>query len=158
MPLERKPAMTLAIACGCVLLAAGSAGAPPRWTALIDVSGACCYAVPPDWKIDAASESTNTMTSSPDGRATSVVQWSSQAVWPALVATLRSIVPATAVHEQSRRRFWIEYASAWPGVHHLAVIPANGGGCMLYVDVSEKADPRLHATATEIIRSLTALR
>ena len=150
--------MTLAIACGWVLLAAGSAGAPPRWTALIDVSGACCYAVPPDWKIDAASESTNALASSPDGRAASVVQWSSQATWPTLVATLRSSVLATVVHEQSGRRFWIEYASAWPGVHHLAVIPATGGGCILYVDVSEKADPRLHATATEIIHSLTALR
>jgi hypothetical protein len=34
----------------------------------------------------------------------------------------------------------------------------SGGGCLLYVDQSDKAERPLHMIATEIIRSLTALR
>jgi hypothetical protein len=145
--------------CGAswVLLASGGGGAPPRWTGLVDVSGTCYYAVPADWKIDAASEMANTISWSADGRAKSVVVWSSHG-WTSVVDGLRSTLHAVAVREDSAQRFWIEYASAWPGVHHVAAIPATGGGCLLFVDVDEKAGRPLHLVAKEIIRTLTALR
>jgi hypothetical protein len=145
--------------CGAswVLLASGSGGAPPRWTGLVDVSGTCYYAVPADWKIDAASELANAISWSADGRAKSVVVWSSHG-WTPVVDGLRSTLHAVAVHEDSAQRFWIEYASAWPRAHHVAAIPATGGGCLLYVDVDEKAERPLHLVAKEIIRTLTALR
>jgi hypothetical protein len=144
--------------CGAswVLFASGGGSAPPRWTGLVDVSGTCYYAVPADWKIDASSELANVISWSADGRAKSIVAWSSHG-WAPLIDGLRSTLHAVAVHEDSAQRFWIEYASA-PGAHHVAAIPARGGGCLLYVDVDEKAERPLHLVATEIVRTLTALR
>jgi len=140
-----------------VLLAAGGGAPPPRWTGLVDVSGTCYYAVPADWKIDAAAELTNAIAWSADGRAKSVVVRSTHG-WAPFVDGLRSTLRALTVHDDSAQRFWIEYASAWPGAHHVATIPAAGGGCLLYLDVDEKAEPPLHLVVAEIIRTLTALR
>ena len=131
---------------------------PPRWSGLVDVSGSCFYAIPPDWKIDAASESVNAVAYSPEGRATAVVVSASRTAWPSVVGTLRSSLPAVLVHEDSAQRFWIEYGPASPGAHHVAAVPAAGGGCVLYLDVNEKADSPLHAIVKEIVRTLIALR
>jgi len=156
--MSRSTHNTVAILLACVVLASAGAAAPPRWTGVVDASGTCYYAVPADWKIDAASESVNAIAPSKDGRATAVVVWSSHSGWTSFVGSLRSTLSGIAVHEDSPRRFWIEYAPEWPGVHHVAVIPVSGGGCLLYVDLSEKAEHPLQAIAKDIIRTLTALR
>jgi len=155
--MSRNRCNTLAIAFGCALIACPGKVAPLRWTGLVDVSATCYYAVPADWKIDAASELVNAIAWSADGRAKSVVVRSSNG-WTAVVDGLRSTLRAVAVHEDSPQRFWIEYASAWSGTHHLAAIPATGGGCLLYLDLDEKAEPHLHAIIKDIVGTLTALR
>ena len=155
--MSRNRGNTRALAWLCALLACAGDAAPLHWTGLVDASATCYYAVPADWKIDATSELVNAIAWSADGRAKSVVMRSSTG-WTAVVEGLRSTLRAVAVHEDSAQRFWIEYASAWPGTHHLAAIPAAGGGCLLYVDVDEKVEPHLHAIIKDIIGTLTALR
>jgi hypothetical protein len=139
-------------------LSAQMSSSPSGWTALFDVTGRCSYAVPPDWKIDGASESANPFAASPDGRVSATLTWSPQAS-ARQTADLRDLAHAKTIHEDSVRRFWMEIVSPPPlGVLHIAVTPSGTGHCMIEIIVSDKSREEARRMVPAIIGTLTSVR
>lgn len=138
-----------------VVRAQGPAPLPPHWTGFVDPGSHCLVAVPPDWKIDDGTRATGAEAVSPDRRGIALMTWSPAADF---TARIKRLMQPAIIHEDSERRFWSEYGKETAGTHYLAAVPAAGGHCALYVDLSDRAGAVLRATAKEIVDTLGAVR
>jgi len=147
----------LAAASALALSGVAWAQAPPGWTTTLDPTGRCAYAVPPDWTIEEPEGLVRPTTASPDGRLRTMVQWVS--AQPAgFVNGIRAQLHPFAIHENTPRRFWAEYASAWSGTHHVVITPADHGSCAFYIDLVGDGPPRFDDLARKIIGTVMPAR
>ncbi len=126
------------------------------WTGIADVSGRCYYSVPSEWRIDDA-DRRNAVTASPDGFATVQQAWRAESSWSAFTLRTRLVLMLREVHDDSARRFWVEYDSGWPGTHHFVAVPAADGVCVTYLDVRARGANQLRAAINRIVATIAAL-
>jgi hypothetical protein len=122
------------------------------WTVLFDGTGRCFYSVPPDWKVDDVSEMITPFTSSPDGAVTATMRWSAHAPWESATADLRAMRQWKRVHDDSERRYWLEFNEPRARVLHVAVIPsASAGACTIQLEIGDDAREELRRLVPTII-------
>ncbi len=128
---------------------------PRHWTGIFDATGRCSFSAPADWKIEEASAAGDSVASAPDGAAPAVLQWVHQSR-TAFQMELRGRQAGAVIHESTPQRVWAEYSAGWPGRHHVAAIDAPDGACLLYVDVTARADHHVDDIVRAIVATLRA--
>lgn len=128
------------------------------WTMLFDVTAHCYYAVPPDWKVDEPSETSNGLAISPDGAVTASIRWSPQ-TWTRATAELRGLSQPKQVHDDTERRYWIEVTEPQQRTLHVAVIPATpGGACTIEVEAARSGRDDHRAIIPTLLGTLGSRR
>src|SRR5262249_35337308 len=152
---NRSPMFSLRPSTYAVALALLTCAGPRRWTVIVDSSGRCFCAVPPNWRTDDLS--LQSMASSPDGRAIAALYWLPKSV-ETFAADLKSNASGTVVHQSSAGRFSAEYRGVWPGSHHVIATASIDGACVLSVDVANEASAEVRQAVKDVMETAESVR
>ena len=142
----------------CVLLASlVSRDGPVEWTVLVDQTGRCLFAVPPDWRVDESIGPGLGLVRSRDGRATAMLTWVRKPL-TAVAAELSASPYKPIGFELSPHRLVGSYTGGWPGTHHVAATEDEAGSCVLYIDGPEKRDQALERMIDAIAATADSVR
>jgi hypothetical protein len=132
-------------------------GVVPRgWIVMFDPTGRCASAVPANWRVDAANDSTSPFAASPDGRVRATLIWSAQPT-SRYIADLRGLAHPKIVHEDTPERFWIELESPPLGELHIAITASAIGACSVEIVVGQQTRDETRRVVPTIIGTLTSV-